>query len=380
MMRGKLLLGGLALLAATAAALGFFWPFRNRAETLRLPGVVEVQEVRLSSKIGGRVEDVHVLEGARVEPRQPVVTFEVPELKAQREQALARVQLAEAELKKAQEGPRPEEKEAAGAAVAWAKAQLDRLQESSPKEIQQARKDLDTALTDLKLAREDFEREERLYRSGSGTRAAFDAARAARDRAQGRADAAQARLDVLEVSRPREIEAAAADLKRAEANHKLLLAGTRSEDLAAAEARAAEARGRLRELDINLEEAVVRAPERAFVEVVAVRKGDVVPPNQAVVRVLRADDLWVKVYVPETQLGKVRHGQAVEVTVDGYPDRRFKGQIFHIANESEFTPRNVQSADERKHQVFGVKVRVADPQGVFKSGMAAEVTIPMSDE
>src|SRR5262249_61381527 len=93
--------------------------------------------------------------------------------------------------------------------------------------------------------------------------------------------------------------------------------------------------------------------------------------NQIVVRVLRADDLWVKVYVPETDLGRVRLGQKVEVSVDGYPGRHFAGTVEQVAAESEFTPRNVQSADERRHQVFGVKVRVANPDGMFKSGMAA---------
>jgi multidrug resistance efflux pump len=114
------------------------------------------------------------------------------------------------------------------------------------------------------------------------------------------------------------------------------------------------------------------------VEVLAVRKGDLVPPNQPVLRVLRAEDLWVRVYVPETELGKVTLNQAAEVTIDAYPDRRFDGTVMQIASESEFTPRNVQSADERRHQVFGLKVRVADPRGVFKSGMAAEVTLPLA--
>jgi multidrug resistance efflux pump len=98
------------------------------------------------------------------------------------------------------------------------------------------------------------------------------------------------------------------------------------------------------------------------------------------VRALRADDLWVKVYVPETDLGRVRLGQKVEVGVDGYPDHRFAGTIEQIAAESEFTPRNVQSADERQHQVFGVKVRVANPEGLFKSGMAAEIALPLGTE
>jgi multidrug resistance efflux pump len=109
--------------------------------------------------------------------------------------------------------------------------------------------------------------------------------------------------------------------------------------------------------------------------VLGVRKGDVVAPNQAIVRVLRADDLWVKAYVPETELGRVRLGQAVDVGVDGYPGRRFAGTVEQIASESEFMPRNVQSADERRSQVFGVKVRVANPDGMFKSGMAAEIVM-----
>ena len=107
------------------------------------------------------------------------------------------------------------------------------------------------------------------------------------------------------------------------------------------------------------------------------RKGDLVPASQPVVRVLRARDLWVRVYVPETDLGKVVNGQTVSVTVDAYSDRQFTGRIIQIAAESEFTPRNVQSVDERRHQVFGMKIRVDDPQGVFKAGMAAEVTIPL---
>ena len=134
-----------------------------------------------------------------------------------------------------------------------------------------------------------------------------------------------------------------------------------------------EAAGRLKEIEANLAEAQVVAPEKAIVEVLAVRKGDLVPPNQPVVRVLRAEDLWVKVYVPETELGKVEQKQEVDVTIDAYPGRRFKGYVMSIASESEFTPRNVQSLEERRHQVFGVKVRVPDPQGIFKSGMAAEV-------
>jgi len=368
-----------ALLGAVALALGFFWPFGRQPSAFQLPGVVEIQEVRLGSKIGGRVEKVEVLEGAIAEPGQSLVVFAVPELQAQRQQLQARLLQMEADLEKAKNGPRAEEKEAARAAVEAARARWERLKAGwREEEKRQARAEKETAEADLKWAREEFDRVERLYRQGSSSRADYDAARAARDRALGRYAAAAAHFEMLQAgSRAEDIAEAAALLKQAQANYDLLLAGTRSEDLAAADARVAEVRGKLSEIDANLNEAIVRAPERVLVEVVAVRKGDVVQPNQPILRVLRADDLWVKAYVPEPELGQVRLNQQADVTVDAYPGKQFQGRVMYIAAESEFTPRNVQSADERRHQVFAIKVRVADPQGVFKSGMAAEVSLPL---
>jgi membrane fusion protein YbhG len=95
------------------------------------------------------------------------------------------------------------------------------------------------------------------------------------------------------------------------------------------------------------------------------------------VRVLRTGDLWVKTYVPETELGKVRLGSEVQVSMDAFPRVRFSGKVIHIGGESEFTPRNVQTVDERRHQMFGVRVKIEDTKGHFKSGMAAEVYIPV---
>jgi HlyD family secretion protein len=366
-----------ALLGAVALALGFFWPFGRPSPSLHLPGVVEIQEVRLGSKIGGRVHKVDIVEGAIAEPGQPLVFFDVPELQAQRQQLQARLLQAEADLEKAENGPRPQEIEAAWAAVEAALARWERLDAGwREEEKRQARSEQEATEADLKLAREEFDRVDRLHRQGSSARAEYDTARAARDRALSRNAAAVAHLDMLQKgSRPEDLAEAAAQLKQAWANYNLLLDGTRPEDLVAAEARLTEVLGKLNEIDANLNEAIVRAPERVLVEVVAVRKGDLVPPNQPILRVLRANDLWVKAYVPEPELGQVRLNQQAEVTVDAYPEKRFQGTITHIAAESEFTPRNVQSADERRHQVFAIKVRVADPQGVFKSGMAADVVV-----
>jgi multidrug resistance efflux pump len=380
-MRWKAVAAVALVLAAVAAGLGFFWPWGTRADVLRLPGVVEIQEVRLGPRVSGRVREVLVQEGDTVEAEKVVVRLEAPELKAQHEQAVARLHDAEALLDKAHRGPRQREKDAAEALVRAAEARLERLEKGNREEDKRAAEaDFKAAEVDLQLAREQMDRARRLLDSGAGGQEEYDNAKRAHERAQRRVQAARARHELMQKgARPEDIREARADLEQARANWRLLLEGTRSEDIASAEARVAEAQGRVRELETLLGELEVRAPEPAVVEVVAVRRGDLVTANQSIVRVLRTSDLWVKVFVPETEMGRVRLHEKVELTVDGYPGRRFAGEVFHIAAESEFTPRNVQSVDERRHQVFGVRVRVADPKGVFKSGMAAEVLLPVPD-
>lgn len=379
-MRWKTLLAAAIAAAAGAGALAFAWPFGGRGTTLQLPGTVEAQEVHLGCKSGGRVAAVLVAEGALVRPGQTLVRLEAPELEAQRQQAEGNLRAAEAELEKARAGARAEEKEAARQAVAAAEARWRRLRKGPrDEEVRQAEADLDATEAELRLARQKYDRATRLVSVGA-SQEEHEVAAASLARLHAQARSARARLDLLKAgTRPEELDEAVAELKRARAQYELLLAGTRSEDLAAAGARVLEARGKLTEAEDRLREAEVRAPERAVVEVLAVRPGDLVAPNQPLLRVLRADDLWVRVYVPETELSRVRLGQKVEVRVDGYPGHCFAGTVTQIAGVSEFTPRNVQSPDERRHQVFGVKVRVADPQGIFKSGMAAEVVVPLAE-
>jgi multidrug resistance efflux pump len=380
-MRWSVWLLGLVFLISGGVGLGCWWVWRPQVEVLRLPGVVEMQEVRLGSKLGGRVAEVKTAEGKIVEAGEVLIVFDQPELRARREQLLAKLASAEAELDKAKKGPRDEEIESARAAAESARARFQRMKAGSrAEEVRQARSELEMAEDDLRLARQDFDRADRLFRQGSLARADYDLARAADERTQHRTEMLRARVELLEIgNRQEDIDEAAAELKKWEANYRLLLAGSRPEDIAAAAASVAEVKGKLQEVEANLAEGTVTAPERSLVEVLAVRKGDVVPPNTAVIRVLRADDLWVKVYVTETALGKVRLNQAVKVSVDAYPGEELDGTVIQIAGVSEFMPRNVQSADERKHQVFGIKVRVDDPHGIFKSGMAAEVIVPLQE-
>ena len=372
-MKLRTILIGTGLLAAVAAALGCWWVLGERDNELRLQGTVEVQEVRLASKIGGRVAAVFIREGYAVKEGQVLLQLEAPELEAQREQWLARVQAASAALQRLRNGARAEDKEAAEAAAEAAQARYERLKNGSRiEDIQQAKADLQREEASLVAAREEFQRIASIRKFTTATE--YDNAKAEDQRALARVAAAQACLDQLIAgSRKEDIAEAAAELKRCRASALLLQNGSRYEDIAEAEAALAENRGKFHEVEAQLREATLVAPEQALVEVLSVRKGDVVTPNQTIVRVLRADDLWVKVYVPETELHRVRLGQKVAVGVDGYPGKRFEGKVEQIASESEYTPRNVQSADERQHQVFGVKVRVANPDGMFKSGMAATV-------
>lgn len=364
------------LIAGGGAA--YWWFLRQAGENLVLPGTVEVQEVRLSSKIAGRVKDVFVDDGAHVKAGDPLVELDIPELRAQRLQAKAQLDGAKATAARAERGPLDEEFLASKQTVAAAEARWKKMDKGNrDKEIEQVEKNVDAWNVDLANARRDLQRISGLVQTKSATKKELDDAQARYDRLQATVNEATARLDLMkEGFRDEDKAEALAEFNRAKANDALLNTGTREEDKAAARARVDELTAKLSELDTNIAEAVVKAPEDAIVELVSVRRGDTTAPNQPVIRILRANDLWVKAFVPETELGRVRLNQEVAVTMDTYPERKFKGKVTYISSTAEFTPRNVQSVDERRHQVFAIKIRVEDPQGIFKSGMAADVHLP----
>lgn len=376
---GRAVAVGLVLVIVAGCVAGAWWQWFEVRRELRLPGMVETQEVRLSSRVGGRVVRVLVQEAQQVEPGQALVELEMPELETQRTQWAAQKAAAEALLTKLESGARPQEREAAKAAVDAAAARLARMEHGfREEEKEQARQELRGWEADLAQAQQDLQRERTLLQQNATATQNFELALARVQRLQAQVSAAAARVAMMERGyRPEEIAEARAEWSRLKANYELVLAGSREEDLAEARARIREIQARIDEIDVRRQELVVVAPERAVVESLLVRPGDVVMANQPVAIVLRAADQWVKAYVSEVDLGRIRLGQMVEVTCDAYPAQRFRGRITYIASESEFTPRNIQTIDERRHQVFGIKVRVDDPQGVFKSGMAADVLVPL---
>jgi len=282
---------------------------RSSSHPKTVSGTIETDVVRVASRYGGRVEKILAQEGETLNPGQVIVELDAAELHARREQLGA--QLAELEA-----GARKEE-------------------------IQASKHDWEAVQAEVDQARTDAKRAEQLF-----TEKTISAAE--RDQA---------------VSRAQTLEKNGAAAK---SRYELLLAGTRPERIAQAKAQVAEAEVQLREMQIA-------APTNSVLEVLSVKRGDVLPANREVATLLLTQHLWVRVYVPEPWLGRIHLGDGVQVRVDSDPGKDFRGVVEQIAREAEFTPRNVQTVGERMKQVFGIKIRLDNAEGKLRAGMAADV-------
>ena len=280
-----------------------------RPTTPSVSGTIEVDEVRLASRYGGRVLKLSAQEGDALTNNQLLAELEANELQANRDHAAA--QFAEAEA-----GPRKEE-------IAAAKAQWE------------------SQSTDTEFARAEAKRAEELF-------AAKTISASERDQL---------------VARANSLEKSAAVAK---SQYDLLLAGTRAEQLAAA-------RAQLAALDAQLREMRITAPGYCVLETLNVKVGDVLAPNQQLATLLLTNHIWVRAFVPEPWLGHITLGQRLNVRVDSFRGQDFSGTVEQIARAAEFTPRNVQTVDERVKQVFGVKVRLENSANALRAGMAADV-------
>lgn len=275
-------------------------------------GTIETDEARVASRYGGRVEKVLAQEGDGLSEGQVIAELDAAELRAKREQAAA--QLAEMEA-----GPRKEE-------------------------IEAAKHDWEALSAEAAQAKVDAKRADELFAQKTISDTEHDQA----------------------LTRARTLEKNAAASR---SRYDLLLAGTRPE-------RIAQARAQLAEIDAQLREMKIPAPTNCVLEVLSVKVGDVLGPNQEVATLLLTNHLWVRVYVPEPWLGHIQLGEQVAVRVDSEPGKDFPGVVEQIARAAEFTPRNVQTVAERIKQVFGVKVRLDNREGKLRAGMAADVTFP----
>lgn len=367
----------IALLALSGNGCRWTGSFFEKKEPLLFSGTVEQQETRVGSKVGGRVVEVLVREGEKVEAGQPIVKFDVSELAALLAQAEARAEQQSLRLTKLARGSRREEKAQAKAAAESLRATLDAVRNwPRQEETAQARSSVLAAEADRDNLRVVFQRLQKLRETGDVSQQEFDGARYRLEQSLERVEIEKRRLELLlHGSRPEEIRAAEERYRQAQEAERLVIAGPRSEEIADARAQLAEARARVDQIRIQMNEGTVVAPARSIIELLPVRPGDLLAPGQVVARLLEEGRVWVRIYVPEPRLGEVKVGQQVLIRIDTFPDRSFRGSIEQINSQGEFTPRNIQSRDERNHQVFGVKIQIEDSSGVIKSGMAAEVTI-----
>ena len=375
--RRTILIGGLFLVLVGAAAAWKYINGRVSANTLVLSGTIEADEIHIGSKVGGRIAEVLVAEGQEVKQGQPIIRFDRYDLDARRADAVAAVSQADANLQKTERWFRPEEVAAAKAQAEAAWMSYEQARNGPRKqEIDASRAELKAAEADYEVARTTLSRAATLSGNGVLSQQEYDNAKAAYDRAGARRDAARQTLDLLLAgTRREEIERANRLFKQAEANRQLVERGARKEDIDAARAQLDRARATLQQIEVQLGELEVKAPADAFVEILQVRPGELINPNSPIATLVEVDRLWVRVYVPEPEKGNVQLGKEVSVTVDSFPRERFHGRIEEISSRGEFTPRNVQTRDERAHQVFGLRVRLDNSARRLSAGMAADVTI-----
>ena len=306
-------------MAFAAAACGQ----RDDRSLIVASGHVEATDVRISTKIGGRLLLFEVREGDRTTPGQELARIDSTDVGLALDGAKADRGQAEAELRLRVAGSRKED-------VAGAEAQ-----------VAQARADLDGAQRDL-------DRLEGLLDAGSGTTKSRDDALTRRDVSNAKIDAARETLQKLR-------------------------AGSRSEEIDAARARLAAADARIAQLEQQLKDAVTASPLAGIVTEKIAEQGELLPAGAPLCVITDLDDAWLTVYVGEPDLGRIRLGQEAEVVTDDGQTRM--GKVTFIASKAEFTPKNVQTRDERVKLVYKVKVGLANQDGLFKPGMPAEARL-----
>ncbi len=380
-----------ALLLAGLIAAWLVWGDRRAADAvLRASGRIEVTEVSVASKVTGRIAALPVEEGTDVKAGQLVARLEGEELEAQVRQARATLQSAEARVLQARitlasEPARVQSQiRQAEETVRAAEERLRLLRTGTrPQEIDEGRANLRQAEARLELARLTHERAQGLAAEGAIARQDLDQAASDLHAAEAAVRAARERLALLvEGPRREDIRAAEAERDRALAALETARANAssldlRQQDVRVAEAAVREAEAVLRRLETQAAELTVLSPLSGTVLDKVVEPGEVVAAGRTLVVLGDLDHPWLKIYVPETALGKVQIGAPARVFVDSFPDRPFHGTVSWIADEAEFTPKNVQTQEERVNLVYAVKITIGDAERRLKAGMPADAEVEL---
>ncbi len=363
-----------ASVVVVVTAIGVLFWQQSREEEFFVSGIIEADDMRVGSRVGGRVEKVYVEEGDRVAAGALLVSLEPYDLNERLAEARAMLAARQAELDKVQAGFRAEE-------VAEARARRDRLKarmeelEAGPRplEIEILEDRLTAAEAEFADAQKEYERVKSFFENDQASREEMDEARRRFEvtRANRRAAANELAL-AREGTRAEQLAQARAALAEAEHALALLEHGYREEEVAQARAQVEAARAAAAAIEQQIEELSVKAPIDCVVESIELEPGDLMAPNAPVIALLDPSRLWIRAYVPENRLD-LKLGQQVSFRVDSYPERRFTGRIAFVSRQAEFTPSNVQTPEERSKQVFRIKVEVTENLDVLRAGMSADV-------
>jgi HlyD family secretion protein len=358
---------------------------------VRFSGNIEIVDVPLSFKTAGRLQARLVDEGDPVRRGQVVARLDTSDQERLVARAEADLHYAEAVLEELLAGSRAEDVRQAEAQAAQARQQLKALEtgsrrqqvEAARAEAQRARAALSAAAAQLALARADEARYAALVGEGGVSRRDYEAYRTRLETAAGadsearaRLESARAQLDlVTEGPRSEDIAAARAALQQVEAALEKVKNGPRQETIAAARARVQAASEAVKLARQQLADMELQAPLGAVVLYKAAEPGAFLGPGTPVVVIGDLDHPWLRGYVNGVDLGRIRLGQKVRVTVDAFPDRPVEGTLSFIASEAEFTPKTVQTQEERVRLMYRVKVDLPNPEGLLKPGMPADAEI-----
>ena len=385
MNRKRALTGAVLLLLAGVGVLVYWGQQLRRGTELYYSGTIEAVQSNLAFQVGGRVQSVTADEGRAAAAGEVLAVLDHRELGALRDQAAANLVRAEQGLRQLEtvlavnRHVLPAEVERAGAAVDALRAQVQAAESGlRSQDVERARLAAESTRVALDNARRDKQRYDELFSRGVVAERVRDTyslqfETVLREHQRAIEAYAQAR----EGFRREDIAAARARLAEGEAALRLARSNLQKieaseSDVEAARAQVAATAAALRVAEVQLDHAVLKAPYAGIILSRGVEPGEVVAPNQEVLSIADLSTVDLKVFVEETEIGRVRPGQAVEVRIDTFPDKRYAGRVAYVSPQAEFTPKIIQTQKERVKLVFLVKIHVPNPDHELKPGMPAD--------
>jgi HlyD family secretion protein len=380
----------LIVLAAVGVAAMYVFRGMGRSETGRIvvSGNIELTEVNIAFKTAGRLIERTVDEGDGVKKAQIIARLDRDQLMAQRDREAAGLESAQTQLAQSETSLEWEKANLAAdiderrADLGSNEARLAELKNGArPQEKLDARAAVDAAQSEVDRSKRDWDRAQTLYKNDDISTAQFDQYRNRWESAQAALKSMTER-EALVLAGPRaevikaqegQVERTRAAVKMAEANS--LEMKRREQDLATRRAEIARARASLAMIDSQLADTIAISPVDGVVLVKAADVGEVLAPGTTVVTVGDIDHPWLRGYVNETDLGKVKLGARAKVTTDSYPGKIYLGRVTFISSEAEFTPKQIQTEQERVKLVYRIKIEMDNPRRELKSNMPADAEI-----